>query len=295
MTQTASSATARIVCDNPCELGEGPVYDPATGTVWWFNIVGRELHGLHLDSAAKSVQPLNFLASVMALVDGERQLIATDQGLYLRDAETGLFEHYGTIEDNPGNRTNDGRVHGSGALWISTMGRNAEKEAGAIYHVAKGKVTRLFGDITIPNGICFSPDGATGYYSDTALNRFMRVKLDPATGLPLGEPTVLMEEAESEGGFDGAVCDAEGLIWAARWGASAIDVYSPEGKRLARHTVPVTQPSCPAFVGRSADRIVFTSAWQGLDMAGRSADPDAGKTFLLDVTVKGRFEPVYKL
>ncbi|NHT74139.1 SMP-30/gluconolactonase/LRE family protein [Rhizobiaceae bacterium CRRU44] len=289
------SANAKIVSDNPSELGEGPVYDPSTGTVWWFNIVGRELHGLHLESQAKSVQPLNFLASVMALVDGERQLIASDQGLFLRDAETGVFETYGVIEDKPGNRTNDGRVHASGALWISTMGRSAEKNAGAIYHVAKGKVTRIVSDITIPNGICFSPDGRTGYYSDTGLNRFMRVALDPATGLPTGEPALMVEEPESEGGFDGAVCDAEGLIWAARWGASAIDVYSPEGKRLARHTVPVSQPSCPAFVGRSADRLLFTSAWQGLDEAGRSKDPDAGKTFLLDIDVKGRFEPVYVL
>ncbi|MCD7111066.1 SMP-30/gluconolactonase/LRE family protein [Rhizobium sp. DKSPLA3] len=289
------SANAKIVSDNPSELGEGPVYDPSTGTVWWFNIVGRELHGLHLDSQAKSVQPLNFLASVMALVDGERQLIASDQGLFLRDAETGAFETYAEIEDKPGNRTNDGRVHASGALWISTMGRSAETNAGAIYHVARGKVTRIVGDITIPNGICFSPDGRIGYYSDTALNRFMRVALDPATGLPVGEPALMVEEPESEGGFDGAVCDAEGLIWAARWGASAIDVYSPEGKRLARHSVPVSQPSCPAFVGRSADRVLFTSAWQGLDEAKRSKDPDAGKTFLLDIDVKGRFEPVYVL
>jgi sugar lactone lactonase YvrE len=291
----SAPASARIASDNPCELGEGPIYDPSTGTVWWFNIVGREMHGLHLDSQAKSVQPLNFLASVLALVDGERQLVASDQGLFLRDTETGLFEQYGSIEDKPGNRTNDGRVHVSGALWVSTMGRNAEKEAGAIYHVARGTVTRMFSNVTIPNGICFSPDGTTGYFSDTGVNRFMKVRLDPATGLPLGEPTLMMEEAESEGGFDGAICDAEGLIWSARWGASAIDVYTPEGKRIARHAVPVQQPTCPAFVGRAADRLLFTSAWQGLGEAGRMSDPDAGKTFLLDLEVKGRFEPMYRM
>jgi sugar lactone lactonase YvrE len=34
--------------------------------------------------------------------------------------------------------------------------------------VARGKVTTLlFPDITIPNAICFSPDGAIAYFTDT--------------------------------------------------------------------------------------------------------------------------------
>jgi sugar lactone lactonase YvrE len=289
------TSTATVLDQATSELGEGPLYDPATGTAWWFNIKGRELHALHLSSGAKSVQPLNLMASVIALVDEDCQLIASDQGLFLRDAETGALSEYAKLEDKPGNRTNDGRVHQSGALWISTMGRNAEEGAGAIYHVARGVVTKLYSDITIPNGICFSPDGAIGYWSDTGINRVMRVPLDPATGLPIGEPTVFAEEPESEGGFDGAVCDADGQIWSARWGASAVDVYAPDGRRLARHAMPVSQPSCPAFIGEKADRLLVTSAWQGLHEAGRGQDPQAGMTFELNVPVNGRFEPAYRL
>jgi sugar lactone lactonase YvrE len=56
----------------------------------------------------------------------------------------------------------------SGALWIGTMGKKCRKTgAGAIYHVARGTVTLLFPDITIPNAICFSPDGAAAYFTDT--------------------------------------------------------------------------------------------------------------------------------
>ncbi|MEA3535778.1 SMP-30/gluconolactonase/LRE family protein [Rhizobium sp. CC-YZS058] len=289
------TSSAIVLDQATSELGEGPLFDPSTGTAWWFNIKGRELHALHLASGAKSVQPLNLMASVIALVDADQQLIASDQGLFLRDAETGALSEYAKLEDKPGNRTNDGRVHQSGALWISTMGRNAEQGAGAIYHVARGVVTLLFSDITIPNGICFSPDGTIGYWSDTGINRVMRVPLDPATGLPNGEATVFAEEPESEGGFDGAVCDAEGQMWTARWGASAVDVYSAEGKRLARHAMPVSQPSCPAFIGETADRLLITSAWQGLHETGRGSDPQAGMTFELKVPVKGRFEPAYKL
>ncbi|WEX79112.1 SMP-30/gluconolactonase/LRE family protein [Sinorhizobium numidicum] len=284
-----------ILCQQTSELGEGPTFDPAMGTAWWFNIKGKELHELHLESGRKTVHVLPFLGSVLAVIDPARQLIASDEGLFLRDTASGKLSQFATIEDKPGNRSNDGRVHASGALWIGTMGRKADKHAGAIYHVAGSRVTKLYGNITIPNSICFSPDGATAYFTDTDVNHLMRVDIDPATALPTGDPVVLCDESTAPGGLDGSVCDADGLIWNARWGAGAVDVYKPDGQRVARYAVPATQPSCPAFIGAKADRLLVTTAWQDMDDAARAADPDAGKTFDLGITVKGRFEPAFIL
>lgn len=288
--------SGRILSDLPLELGEGPTFDPATGTAWWFNIKGRELHELHLESGRKTLHVLPFMGSVLAVIDPERQLIASDRGLFIRDTKTGELTAYAALESNPNNRSNDGRVHPSGSLWVSTMGRKAEKEAGAIYHVAKGVVTRLYGNISIPNGICFSPDGSIGYFVDSAINHIMRVDLDPATGVPTGDDaTVFSDQSGNPGDVDGSVCDADGRIWNARWGQGAVDVYTPDGTRIARHAVPATQSSCPAFIGAKADRLLVTSAWQDMDEAARKADPNAGQTFELGVAVNGRFEPVYTL
>ena len=287
--------SGRILSDLPLELGEGPTFDPATGTAWWFNIKGRELHELHLESGRKTLHVLPFMGSVLAVIDPERQLIASDRGLFIRDTKTGELTAYAALESNPNNRSNDGRVHPSGSLWVSTMGRKAEKEAGAIYHVAKGVVTRLYGNISIPNGICFSPDGSIGYFVDSAINHIMRVDLDPATGVPTGDATVFSDQSGNPGDVDGSVCDADGRIWNARWGQGAVDVYTPDGTRIARHAVPATQSSCPAFIGAKADRLLVTSAWQDMDDAARKADAKAGQTFELGVTVNGRFEPAYTL
>ncbi len=73
----------------------------------------------------------------------------------------------------------------SGTFWIGTMGRRAERGAGAIYALHRGEIVRLFPNISIPNAICFSPDGATGYFADSAENVLYRVALDPGTGLPI--------------------------------------------------------------------------------------------------------------
>ena len=62
-------------------LGEGPTFDPATGTAWWFNILERELHELHLASGRKTVHALPFMGSALAKVSDSQQLIASDDGL----------------------------------------------------------------------------------------------------------------------------------------------------------------------------------------------------------------------
>ncbi|MDR6756218.1 sugar lactone lactonase YvrE [Mycoplana sp. BE70] len=287
--------TGQTLCQVKSELGEGPSYDPATDTAWWFDIKGRKLHELHLSSSTKRVHDLPLMGSAIATIDPSRQLIASDDGLFVRDTNSGKLEHFAAIEDKPGNRSNDGRVHASGALWIGTMGYDAEKDAGAIYHVAGSTVTRLFSNITIPNSICFSPDGATAYFTDTTVNDLMRVAVDPATGLPTGAPEVLSEQKGYPGGIDGSVCDADGLIWNARWGTGTIDVYRPDGMMVQRYAVPATQASCPAFIGATADRLLVTSAWQGMGEKARAADPEAGRTFELGIAVKGRFEPAFRL
>ncbi|WP_439616547.1 SMP-30/gluconolactonase/LRE family protein [Shinella sp.] len=294
MTET-HSFNGRILCDVASELGEGPTYDPATDKALWFDIKGKKLHELHLATMTKAVHDLPFLGSVLAVIDAERQLIVSDQGLFIRATADGKLTPFATLEDKAHNRSNDGRVHPSGSLWVGTMGRGEEKRSGAIYHVARDKVTLLYSDITVPNGICFSPDGSIGYFTDTGVNHLMRVALDPATGLPVGQPEVLSDETVNAGGIDGSVCDADGLIWNARWGGNAVEVYKPDGTKIARHLVPASQATCPAFIGSKADRMLVTSAWAGFDSARRLADPHAGQTFELGIAVKGRFEPKFLL
>ncbi|WP_455874808.1 SMP-30/gluconolactonase/LRE family protein [Rhizobium yanglingense] len=286
----------KTLCNTSSVLGEGPTYDPDTDTVWWFNILGKELHELNLSTEKKKVHPLPMMASVLARIDANRQLLATEEGLFVRDIGSGNLTFYAAFEnDNPENRSNDGRTHPSGALWISTMSKRAEPQAGAIYHVAGGRVTKIFSGISIPNSICFSPDGTIGYYTDTRISRLMRVMVDPQTGLPTGEPIVMVDSMDDPGGIDGSVCDSDGYIWNARWGAGVVDRYSPDGLRIARYKVPAAQPSCPAFIGVNADRLAVTTAWEGLDDTARSSQPQAGALLELGVTVKGVFDPVYLL
>ena len=284
-----------ILCDTHCHLGEGPTFDVTTGTAWWFDIREGQLFEAQLGGGQVRVHPLGRMASALGRIDAERQLIVAEDGLYIRNLADGALSLYRPLEaDNPATRSNDSRVHQSGTFWIGTMGRRAERGAGAIYALHRGEIVRLFPNVTIPNAICFSPDGRIGYFADSADNVLYRVALDPVTGLPSGAPEVLLQQ-RGTGDIDGAVVDADGLIWNACWGGGCVDVYSPQGVLVRSIAVPARQASCPAFVGADLSRLLVTSAWQDMDAAARAADPGHGQTFLLEVGARGRAEPDVRL
>ncbi|MCI5078357.1 SMP-30/gluconolactonase/LRE family protein [Oricola sp.] len=291
-------ATTQKLPAGCCELGEGPHYDAGTDTAWWFDIVGGTLLEHRFGSAETIEHRLPRMASVVARIDDERQLLAMEDGLYLRTRSNGGLALLSPLEaDNPATRSNDGRVHPSGNLWIGTMGRNAEWQAGAIYLFDGTTVTPLFRKVTIPNSICFSPDGRTAYFADTAVNTVWRVGVDVETGRPVGEPEVFLTEKDLPlgGHFDGSVTDADGNLWNAAWGSGTVSGYAPDGRPIRTFEIHAAQTSCPAFVGPRLDRLLVTTAWQGYDDAARACDPGAGFTYVIDGDFKGRADPDFRL
>lgn len=283
--------TVSVFSDVVCHLGEGPAAHPALGRLFWFDILEKRLLERPFDRTGTVVHQLPVHASAMAVVDEGRQLLLADDGIHLRDVASGALSHIVPLEaDDRRKRSNDARVHPSGSWWISTMSWTFDPGMGTIWWFRGGEIRPIVPNLGIPNAISFAPDGSHAYFADSKAGTLYRVDTDPATGLPTAEPTVFRTFGEGEGGPDGAVVDVEGVLWNARWGAGMVDAYAPDGVRLRSIPVPARQCSCPAFVGAGADRLVVTSAQEGMDAAARAADPLSGQTFLIDFPVRGRFD-----
>lgn len=274
-------------------LGEGPTYDPDTDTAWWFDISGRKLMERPLSADRTIAHQLPLMASAMAVIDDERQLLVAEDGLYVRATADGSLSLLQQLEaDNEVTRSNDSRVHPCGAFWIGTMGKSAQLEHGSIYHFFRGEIRKIFSDITVTNSICFSADGSVGHYTDTVTGKVMRVDVDPGTGLPKGKPEpFLVQQPHHPGWADGAVMDADGLIWIARWEGSCVQAYDASAAIVHTISLPALQITCPAFIGRDASRMIVTSASVGLSQEQMTEQPHSGKTFLLDRQMNGRLEP----
>lgn len=268
-----------IYDDTVCTLGEGPLWHPGRGELFWFDILGKRLHrkGQHWQ--------FDRYASAAGWVDDNRILMADSIGLHLFDLTTGTTEQITPLEaDNPITRSNDGRADPWGGFWIGTMGINAEPGAGAIYRYYRGELRQLYPGITISNAISFAPDGSHAYFCDTPTKKIMRQRLATSTGWPEGDPEVFLDFGQTDWGPDGAVVDAAGNLWNAQWGAARVACYAPDGTLRDTIPFPARQTSCPAFGGPDLTTLFCTTAADGL------SGPDEGKTFATETTTTGQAE-----
>jgi len=276
---------AAIYDDRPCELGEGPLWHPERGQLFWFDILGRRMLTRTAEGAGTLHLPEMFSAA--GWVDRDRLFAASETGFWLIGIGAGTVERIGTLEaDDPGTRSNDGRADPQGGFWIGTMGKGAEPGRGAIYRYLKGEVRRLFPNISIPNAISFAPDGRQAQFADSAARKVWRVALD-AAGWPAGEPELLIDLAGQPGVPDGAVCDAEGNLWLAEWGAGRVAAYAPDGRFLRAVAVAGRHASCPAFGGPDLRTLFVTSARENLTAAEIAAQPLNGCTFAAEAGATG--------
>ena len=279
-----------IYDDRVCALGEGPLWHPERHQLFWFDILNRKL--MTRSAGSQGEWSFGERASAAGWVSRDELLIASERELFLFDLESGRRQTVVPLEaDNPVTRSNDGRADPWGGFWIGTMGLNAEPGAGAIYRYYRGELRQLYPAITIPNAICFAPDWAYAYFTDTARKVVGRVALASTDGWPEADPDPLLDLSAEGRSPDGAVTDAEGNLWIAEWGSARVACYSPEGGFLRAVEVEAAQSSCPAFGGEDLTTLYCTSAAVGLSAEEKTTHPGTGTTFAIEGVAQGRAEP----
>lgn len=285
---------ARPFDPRPCELGEGAFWHPERGQFLWFDILSRKLMARQGDEELSWSFPQ--MVSAAAWVDRDVILVAGETGLMLFSLASGSATPLVAIEaDQPETRSNDGRADRQGGFWIGTMGKDGatRRGKGAIYRFYKGELRKLFPGVSIPNAICFAPDGGLAYFADTMEQTVWQVALD-AQGWPAGEPRVFLDFKGSEIYPDGATVDAEGNFWNAQWGSARVACYAPDGRFLREVTVGAPHSSCPAFGGADLTTLFVTTALEEMSPEARAAHPDAGKVFVAEGVAKGLAEPRFR-
>ena len=270
-------------------LGEGPLWHPERGRLFWFDIPAGRLHATNEHGGYPREIDFGEPASAAGWVDENTLLVATASGLQRLDLSTGIWQPEAPLEaDDAGNRANDGRTAPDGAFWISTMSLTMQRGAGAFYRYAGGRMHTLATGISIPNATCFAPDGRTAYLADTMRRTIWSWALDE-TGAPEGEREVFVRLENDNP--DGAVVDADGCLWCALYGSSAVARFDAAGREMSRIALPASQPTCPAFGGPNLDTLYVTTAAQDLT----DPAPEDGRLLMLgpdmlETGVKGQAE-----
>lgn len=284
----------------PSELGESPFWHPMEQRLYWCDISGQTMHAWQPSSGAAQAWRMPSEPGCCAPVIDGKIVIGLRDGFYLLCTHTGALRCLATlpapIHDIATMRLNDGRCDTQGRFWAGSMVSPRTTPHAALWRleaVAGGyRVERMAGDNFTANGLAFSPDDRTMYWSNTPEHRIDRFDFDVATGtISHRRPWVQFErkaEGQPYGGRpDGAAVDVEGNYWVAMYEGARVLQLSPAGEVLRRIDVPVQCPTMVCFGGEDLRTLFITSAGAGRPAHERQAAIPAGSLFSLRVAVAG--------
>jgi len=265
------------------QLGETPLWSQESGELLWIDIERPRLQSLKLLTGEHEIVPMKgtYLGSHALTRDGSR-LLAIDLSLFRFDAGRRKLQPFAAVEAGLDNRLNDGRVDPRGRLWIGTMDNQLHRPNGSLYRVdPSGHVEAIFSGIVVSNGIAFSPDGRTLYFTDTRRHRTWACDLDPDDGA-VSNRRLFADYSATWERPDGACVDVDGCIWTAFFAGGRIVRHRPDGTIDRQVAMPVTNPTCVCFGGADLKTLFVTSATKFLTPEQRAAEPLAGSLFAIE-------------
>jgi sugar lactone lactonase YvrE len=261
------------------ELGEGPTWRAETDEVVWVDILRGEVHACTLDGVDRIEQRHTEPVGAVALTGSGAVVAATPRGLCRADGTVIV----GIPREADDLRMNDGKPDPAGRFVGGTMTfPDVRPGAGSLWSLdGSSPAVRIVAGVTIPNGLAWSADGSRLYWIDTPTRRIDVFDYDLADGtITNRQPHIEIEAAA--GHPDGMCIDAEGGLWVALWGGSAVRRYV-DGECEEIIDLPTPYVTCPAFVGERLDQLAITTASTEFD-----DPPDgAGDLYIVDVGVVG--------
>lgn len=277
--------------DAVCRLGECPIWDGRTCSLWWVDVLTPSLLSYDPSTGKTKTHPIRArrLGS-LALRAAGGLLLACDDGLHAYNPSTGKQTWLADPEPGmEGHRKNDGRADWAGNFWIGTLREKDYAPVGALYRVATGRhITTMAAGLAIPNGLAFDADRKRAYYADTRAYCIWASDYDAQAGV-LGEARVFATTTPPARP-DGSCIDREGFLWNAHYAGSRLARYAPDGTLDRTVDLPVSHPTCCCFGGENLDVLFVTSASEPLSPAQRADEPLAGRTLALNVGTSGRPE-----
>jgi len=273
----------QVVIPHCCLLGEGPIWDTETKTIYWVDILNGNIHEFCPIQNRHRCSQVNEMVGAVSLCTNGDLLAALKTGLAFinrTSAEVRLLHH--PEIHLPGNRFNDGKCDPAGRFWVGTMALAETSGAGNLYMIENdlSHFIKIEG-VTISNGMAWSPDHKTFYYIDTPTLQVVAYDYEIQTG-DISNRRVAISIEEKEGYPDGMTIDTEGMLWIAHWGGWQVARWNPvTGEKLLSIPLPAARITSCTFGGDDLEDLYITSASIGLTEKQREEQALAGSLFVV--------------
>jgi sugar lactone lactonase YvrE len=262
----------------PATLAESPVWDPRRGSLLWVDIVSGDVHRYEPATGNDTATAVGVPVGAVAVRRDGGLMLAAGLGFAVLDEPSGALRWLWA--GARGDRMNDGKCDPAGRFLAGTVARATG--GAALYRLdTDGLVTTLIENVTLSNGLGWSPDGALLYYADTPLERVDVMDYDLATGT-VRDRRAFVDLRDADGRPDGLTVDADGGVWVAMARGGAVRRYTPAGRLDQVVELPVARVTSVAFGGPDLTDLYVTTSREGLTDAGLVAAPQAGAVFCVE-------------
>jgi sugar lactone lactonase YvrE len=280
------SQEVEVVYEPRARLGEGPVWDERTRSLFWIDILNYRVHQFFPDRGTDRVFEVGDLVGAVALTRADWLLVALRHHLARLDLVTGEVEHLLGVEvGREQNKLNDGKPDARGRFWFGSFSQ--EEGAAALYRYDPDGSLHLMQDgMTGSNGLGWSPDGTVFYLTESGEKKIYAFRFDVESGR-IDDRRVFADLSNRDSTPDGLTVDEEGCVWSAQFDGGGVLRFSPEGRELSRLEVPVKRTTSCAFGGAQRRQLFITTASVGLDEQEIEKNFHSGDLFRAEPGVAG--------
>jgi L-arabinonolactonase len=281
----------QCVVDAQALLGEATCWDPKAQCLWWLDIYSKAIHRYEPTTGGTRTFATPQTPGCLAVREKGGLILAMGDGFHFFDPITGQFQSIVNAEaEIPETRMNDGKTDRQGRFWSGTVFDAQDKTprpVGALYRLDTDlSCHRTAEGVTCFNGLAWSPDSATMYFTDSRTPYVWAWDFDVPRG-EIENRRVFIDLSSVNGVCDGATVDAEGCYWLTMPFKGKVQRYDPAGKLMRTIDLPTDAPTCCEFGGGNLDILYVTTATLRRTPAEIKDQPLAGGLFALDAGVKG--------
>lgn len=290
---TVVDSPVQIAYNTQAKLGECPRWDEQNNLLYWVDIDGNSLHKFNPRTHINETVVFEEKIGCFSLSGNGGFVVGMQSGFGLLDGFHNRVQYTCDPESHIfTNRFNDGRCDAFGRFVSGTVNMEKTTPNAGIYQIAPHTVhmpKQLVYGLLTANGIAFSNDAKTLYYSDTPNHVIYTADYDIDTGT-IGIPTVFQKFKVGKGRPDGAAVDSQGYYWVAMYNGAEILRISPTGTIVERVAIPSKHCTMLAFGGADLKTVFVTTASGNMTEAERKKYPYAGSIFSFRTTVAGNIE-----
>jgi len=293
--------TAQRITPSWMYHGEGPCWSKEWNGLAWVDMLAGDVMTFTPDDQPRR-QHVDAVAACARPRRSGGQIIAVERGVVLTDP-TGAVEREIPMWEDPEIRMNEGGVAPDGSFYVGSMAYEQTEGAATLYRVAPDLSWQpVLENVSISNGIAWSPDGTLAYYNDTPTHEVSVFDWSPEAGLqnrrtfvaPVLDDHAAAAATDPEESYepgrvsvspDGLTVDSEGAVWVALYGAGQVHRYLPDGALDTVVAVGATQTTACTLGGEDLRTLYITTSREDLP---DDVQPTAGSLYSVRVSVPGQ-------